>query len=237
MRASESNDRLPVNGGLPHGGRFLFARRLARRAIPGAIRHRLGVWLSEWLTRRSPDRVYLRRVLLPRIACRGGTVLLVGCRRYTARDPCFLQQQGVVCWTLDIDPAAAAWGSPGHHVIAPIEQAACRFDPATFDTVGCSAACSASVWTRSRRRMRRSAGSVAGGWLEHRPRGRSVNARRDRAALQIVGRRRACRSRHLSRRHPRLRLLHPARPGRVNRRCSGGVLTAPVSRRCQTRPL
>jgi len=62
-------------------------------------------------------------------------VLLVGCRRYTVRDPYFIQQHGVICWTLDIDPAAALWGLPGCHIVAPMEQAASRFDPAMFNTV------------------------------------------------------------------------------------------------------
>lgn len=83
----------------------------------------------------SPDRVYLQRVILPRIAQRGGVVLLVGCRRYTARDPMLLEQHGVVCWTLDIDLEAARWGAAERHVIAPIEQAMFHFPAAMFDTV------------------------------------------------------------------------------------------------------
>ena len=84
---------------------------------------------------RSPDRVYLRRVILPQIARRGGVVLLVGCRRYTVHDPILLEQHGVVCWTLDIDLEAARWGAAGRHVIAPIEQAMLHFPAAMFDTV------------------------------------------------------------------------------------------------------
>jgi hypothetical protein len=83
----------------------------------------------------SPDRVYLRQVILPQIARRGGIALLVGCRRYTQQDPLFLQQRGTVCWTLDIDPAVIRWGAEGRHVVAPIEQAAKLFCAAMFDTV------------------------------------------------------------------------------------------------------
>jgi SAM-dependent methyltransferase len=83
----------------------------------------------------SPDRVFLQRVILPRIARRGGSALLVGCRRYTAHDPIMLEGHGVACWTLDIDPEVMRWGAMGRHVIAPIEQAASRFHPAMFDTV------------------------------------------------------------------------------------------------------
>jgi SAM-dependent methyltransferase len=110
-------------------------RRLARRVIPGAVRHRLGDWLAERKVPWSPDRVFLQRVILPRIARRGGTALLVGCRRYTAHDPIMLEGHGVACWTLDIDPDVARWGAAGRHVIAPIEQATSHFHPAMFDTV------------------------------------------------------------------------------------------------------
>ena len=71
------------------------ARRLIRRALPVAIRRRLGQRLSDWQTLRSPDRIYPRRVLLPQVARCGGTVLLVGCARYAARDPYFLQERGI----------------------------------------------------------------------------------------------------------------------------------------------
>jgi hypothetical protein len=91
--------------------------------------------LWSWHTSRSPDRIYLQQALLPWIAGRGGAVLLVGCRRYTARDPEFLQQNGIECWTLDIDFAATRWGAPGRHVIGAIEEARSLFAPETFDTV------------------------------------------------------------------------------------------------------
>jgi hypothetical protein len=61
--------------------------------------------------------------------------LLVGCRRYTARDPEFLQRNGIECWTLDIDSAATRWGAPGRHVVGAIEEARSLFAPETFDTV------------------------------------------------------------------------------------------------------
>jgi SAM-dependent methyltransferase len=117
----------------PSIGRETFTRRLARWTIPKALRRRLGR-LGEWLVPFAPDRIYLKRVILPQIA-RRGIVLLVGCRRYTAHDPIYLERRGVVCWTLDIDPAVARWGAPRHHLIAPIEDAASHFAPATFDTV------------------------------------------------------------------------------------------------------
>jgi SAM-dependent methyltransferase len=112
-----------------------FARWLTRQVIPKPVRHRLGTWLGEWQARRSPARVYQNRVILPQIGVRGGTVLLVGCRRYTAQEPAFLARHGVVCWTLDIDPAVVRWGAAGRHVTGRIEQATSHFRAATFDTV------------------------------------------------------------------------------------------------------
>ena len=111
------------------------SRRLAHLVIPKKIRRRLGELLWSGKTCRSPDRLYLRERLLPWIARRGGCVLLVGCRRYTARDPMYLQQQGIRCWTLDIDPATSRWGAPGRHAVGAIEQACSIFAPETFDTV------------------------------------------------------------------------------------------------------
>jgi hypothetical protein len=99
------------------------------------MRHTLAGWVSDWQVMNSPDRVYLRQVILPLIARRGGTVLLIGCRRYTFQDPIFLEQHGTVCWTLDIDPAVARWGAKGHHVVGPIERGASFFCDAMFDTV------------------------------------------------------------------------------------------------------
>jgi SAM-dependent methyltransferase len=69
------------------------------------------------------------------VARRGGTALLVGCRRYTARDPALLEGHGVAAWTLDIDPRVARWGATGRHIIAPIQHAALHFRAAMFDTV------------------------------------------------------------------------------------------------------
>jgi len=115
--------------------RIAISRRLAHLVIPKKIRRRLGELLWSGKTCRSPDRLYLRERLLPWIARRGGCVLLVGCRRYTARDPMYLQQQGIRCWTLDIDPATSRWGAPGRHAVGAIEQAYSMFPPETFDTV------------------------------------------------------------------------------------------------------
>lgn len=114
--------------------RTAFARRLARIVLPRIVRRRVGQ-LGEWLVPFSPARIYQNRVIMARIARRGGTVLLVGCRRYTAHEPAYLKRHGVACWTLDADPGVARWGAADRHVIARVEQAAAHFGLATFDTV------------------------------------------------------------------------------------------------------
>ena len=124
-----------VSSSAPSRAKVSLTRRLVRSLMPRRIRHILAGWVSDWRVMNSPDRVYLRQVILPQIARHGGIALLVGCRRYTLQDPIFLQQRGTVCWTLDIDPAAIRWGAAGHHVVAPIEQSASIFGAAMFDTV------------------------------------------------------------------------------------------------------
>jgi hypothetical protein len=142
LKGSRSNrntigraNELHVNSSLPSRAKVSWTRRLVRALVPRTIRRTLAGWVSDWQVMNSPDRVYLRQVILPQIARRGGVALLIGCRRYTQQDPIFLQQHGTVCWTMDIDPAVARWGAKGRHVVAPIERAASHFCTAMFDTV------------------------------------------------------------------------------------------------------
>ena len=116
-----------VCSGFPSHAKASVTRRLVRRVLPRPMRHTLAGWVSDRRVMNSPDRVYLKRVILPQIAQRGGVALLVGCRRYTLQDPVFLRKRGTACWTLDIDPAVARWGAKDHHIVAPIEQAASFF--------------------------------------------------------------------------------------------------------------
>jgi SAM-dependent methyltransferase len=125
----------PVYSDRSPQARTSIARRLVRSFIPDKIRHPLVGRFCELRVLYSPDRVYLKHSILPRIGRRGGAALLVGCRRYTAQDPKILKRYGALCWTLDIDPAAARWGAQGRHVVAPIEGAASVFRRAMFDTV------------------------------------------------------------------------------------------------------
>ena len=107
------------------------ARSMVRRLIPARARHDVATWLIDQRVARSPDRRFLRRVLLPALAHPGDRILLVGCRRYNAADPALVEQAGATCWTIDIDPTCAGWGAPGRHLTAPI-QAIAQLVPAEF---------------------------------------------------------------------------------------------------------
>lgn len=110
-------------------------RRAARMILPAGIRHRVGVWLSEFWIDRYPDRIYLKRELIPAVARHGGKLLFVGCRRYTKHYPALFGMHGTECWTIDIDASVARWGASDRHVIGNILNALDHWPAATFDTI------------------------------------------------------------------------------------------------------
>lgn len=88
--------------------------------------------------RDLPDRRALADIYLPALAARGGRILWVGCRRYTAADYPVLERQGAEVWTTDIDPRAARWGRSGRHRTGDICEADQIFDGLSFDTIVCN---------------------------------------------------------------------------------------------------
>jgi hypothetical protein len=75
---------------------------------------RLGAW---------SDRRYLLEVLFPALTSGDNLkVLFVGCRRYTKDYGRTVRNASVDYWTVDIDPAAARWGQPSHHLICDISK-------------------------------------------------------------------------------------------------------------------
>lgn len=88
--------------------------------------------------RDLPDRRALAEIYLPALAARGGRILWVGCRRYTAMDYPALEHQGAEVWTTDIDPRAARWGRAGRHQTGDICQAGAIFDDLRFDAIVCN---------------------------------------------------------------------------------------------------
>lgn len=85
-----------------------------------------------------PDRRALADIYLPALAERGGRILWVGCRRYTAGDYAALEQNGAEVWTTDIDPRAARWGRVGRHQTGDICKAGAIFDDLRFDAIVCN---------------------------------------------------------------------------------------------------
>lgn len=67
---------------------------------------------------------------LPAVADRGGTILWIGTRPYTAMTYDTLALGGGTVWTSDIDPAAARWGCPERHRTGDV----CRIDEVFADT-------------------------------------------------------------------------------------------------------
>lgn len=110
-------------------------RKAVRPFVPLRLRKALIQWMGDYGVSRSPDRVFLKDTLLPEVGKRGGRILFVGCRRYTASYPKILEGYGAKCWTIDIDPAAARWGAKGRHTVADVRYIARHFSPEFFDTV------------------------------------------------------------------------------------------------------
>lgn len=84
------------------------------------------------------DRKMLAETWLPAFAAEGGTILWVGCRKYTAADYAVLEQGGGTVWTTDIDPDAARWGRQPRHRTGDICEADTLFADVTFDAVICN---------------------------------------------------------------------------------------------------
>ncbi len=83
----------------------------------------------------APDRAVLREGIFPEVARRGGNILFVGVRAYTADYYAMLESGGGTCWTLDIDPAAASFGAPGRHATGCIGAVGDLIPGVTFDSI------------------------------------------------------------------------------------------------------
>ena len=88
--------------------------------------------------RDLPDRRLLTSAYIPALAARGGRILWVGCRAYTASDYPALEQWGAEVWTTDIDPKAARWGQAGRHQTGDLCVIDQVFDDLRFDAIVCN---------------------------------------------------------------------------------------------------
>ena len=82
-----------------------------------------------------PDRRLLTEAYLPAIAARGGAILWIGTRPYTALAYAILESGGGQVWTSDIDPDAARWGRPGRHRTGDVLRIDRLFADTRFETV------------------------------------------------------------------------------------------------------
>ena len=110
-------------------------RRVARALLSEHARRDIYSWFDDFRTPYRKDRTYLNRELLPAVGRRRGKALFIGCRKYTKRYPARLAAYGTECWTIDIDPTVARWGSPKRHVIGDILNAPDYWPSSSFDTI------------------------------------------------------------------------------------------------------
>ena len=124
-----------------------WAKRLHRTAdrVDVAFRPMLGrapaleaAWIRalDRIVAAQADRRYLRKTILP--AIRGAAperVLFVGVRGYTRRYGATFRGAATEYWTSDIDPAAAAYGAPGRHVVGDLCELDRLFAPEGFQIV------------------------------------------------------------------------------------------------------
>lgn len=83
----------------------------------------------------APDRVVLRDEIFPEVARRGGDILFAGVRAYTTDYPALIEKDGGICWTLDIDPATAAFGIAGRHATGSITKLNALLPDVRFTTI------------------------------------------------------------------------------------------------------
>ncbi|MES2290933.1 MAG: methyltransferase [Pseudomonadota bacterium] len=83
----------------------------------------------------APDRIVMRDHIFPEVARRGGDILFVGVRAYTAEYPDQFEEFGGTCWTIDRDRAAIAYGVAGRHVTGCVTRVDSLFSTCRFRTI------------------------------------------------------------------------------------------------------
>lgn len=103
--------------------RFLFPKPIRKRMAAVVIRN-------------LPSRRYMLDVLVPAVAASGRTrMLFVGAASYNEPFYRACAARGINVWSLDFDPAAAAYGAPQGHFVGDIRQAPALVAGRTFDIV------------------------------------------------------------------------------------------------------
>ncbi|MBU2103487.1 class I SAM-dependent methyltransferase [Patescibacteria group bacterium] len=113
--------------------RSVFKKLIA--VIPKKLQKKL---FGHYWAMHSPDRLVLVKEILPKFSKAGGTMLWVGCEKYTRTYPKLLEKHGGVCWTLELVPEQSRWGNSGRHIIGDLTKADLLFPEHTFDVVFCN---------------------------------------------------------------------------------------------------
>jgi hypothetical protein len=91
---------------------------------------------KDWRIGRLPSRAYLLTTVIPALGAAGRRrMLFVGTRSYNrpAYERC--AAEGIAVWSVDLDPAAAAYGAPDGHFIGDIGAVDRLAAGTTFDVV------------------------------------------------------------------------------------------------------
>lgn len=106
--------------------------RMVKLVLPQRVRRFLRVWRESRIMAHRPDRKLLVGRILPALSKPGVTILWVGCQPYTQPYIKMIERRGAVCCTLEIDPAAAAWGHPRRHLVGDLQSVARLYQPRQF---------------------------------------------------------------------------------------------------------
>lgn len=115
--------------------------KFLRSVIPAPVRKRIYSFFAVRTIARLPSRVYMTKTLVPALAAAGVRKLLViGTQSYNRPLYRACKAAGMAVYSIDFDPAAAAYGAPdGHFVgdVRDVDQLAVghRFDGFSFNGV------------------------------------------------------------------------------------------------------
>jgi SAM-dependent methyltransferase len=126
-------DDLPVSLRATKMSALTLLRRVGKFFLSPNMLRSLREFQKNWYVSHCPDRAVLIGQIFPAISKPGTTMLWVGCRRYTRQYPSMIEQQGAVCWTLEIDPMARRWGHPERHTVGDLQKVGALYPRAHFD--------------------------------------------------------------------------------------------------------
>ncbi|MBY0512221.1 MAG: hypothetical protein K2P94_18970 [Rhodospirillaceae bacterium] len=91
---------------------------------------------KDWRIGRLPSRIFLQTTVIPALAAAGRQrMLFVGTRSYNRPSYVQCMASGISVWSIDLDPAAAAYGAPAGHFTGSICDIDKLADGSAFDVV------------------------------------------------------------------------------------------------------